>query len=342
MNSINICGDVWVPVNSGFVFPPEFSRDLVFNLEGAITTDGTPTAGKICLRHDADALLKAFGDTKPLAACLANNHVMDYGEQGLRDTLEVLAKWGVPAYGAGHLEAGCGNPIYIDRGANCVALMGYVCESAHPILATESQPGVASLELERIRRDVGIARAGGADRIIVSIHWGEEEVWYPKASDVSIAGKILEMGVDLIVGHHAHCNQPWATTGEKSVFFGLGNAFFPDFEYQLGGQQVAWSKQRSWNRTCTLVAYDPDAQEVVASLWKQLDSGMEKLSARRLEMIELSLTPEALARHQAKYMRARRLAFGRLALSRFLARPRIPSLASLKHIVGEVFSRRNR
>src|SRR5690606_14042254 len=111
-------------------------------------------------------------------------------------------------------------------------MMGYVCESTHPIFAKDDRSGVAPIDMTTIAEDIGIARSRGADRLVISLHWGAEEVGLPKPQDVLIAQNLLELGIDLVIGHHAHRRQPLLVKGAQHVFFGLGNALFPDFEYK--------------------------------------------------------------------------------------------------------------
>src|SRR5690606_7761632 len=132
----------------------------------------------------------------------------------------------------------------------------YVCPSTHPVFATETTPGVAPIVVDRIAADIEVARERLADVVVVCLHWGAEQVGYPKPDDIHIAREIARLGVDLLVGHHAHCRQPLAKIGGMTACFGVGNAYFPDFSYEVAPGVEAWGKQRYWNRRGAIVDLD--------------------------------------------------------------------------------------
>ncbi len=75
-----------------------------------------------------------------------------------------------------------------------------------------------------IAADARTARAGGAQAVIVSVHWGEDFTRDPTAAQQQVAAALAEVPeIDLVVGHHAHVVQPVARIGDLPVAFGLGN-----------------------------------------------------------------------------------------------------------------------
>jgi len=105
--------------------------------------------------------------------------------------------------------------------------MGYVCDSTHPVPAEPgSGYGAAPLDLARIEADIATARQRGATRICLQLHWGTEQVLLPKPDDVRLACRLIDMGVDVIIGHHAHVAQPVNNLAQATVAYGLGNFVF--------------------------------------------------------------------------------------------------------------------
>lgn len=332
IDKINFIGDVWLKKNSLAVIPQQFADDLVINLEGPITSRGVPVGGKICLATDVNAFCQTF-KKMPLAACLANNHIMDYGLIGFKDTLDVLNANGIKYFGAGTLANRCNNPLIIKNTDFSIALLGYVCPTTHPIFAVDDAYGVAPIRLDIIEEDIVAARHRGADRIIVCLHWGDEEVGLPKPSDIEIARGLINMGVNLVIGHHSHCLQPLLIENGKYVFFGLGNAMFPDFEYHVDGKLSAWSKQRWWNLTTAVITYQPKAGLVNWQILRSYKGVLKKISTLANKIKVWETLPADSDVYKNIYKNNKKFRLLRNAISRFLARPKLPTPQSVRHII---------
>lgn len=328
-------GDLWLPKGSKATLPTFSAHGLVINLEAPITAGGTAAKNKICLATDRNSFVQAF-DKLPLAVCLANNHIIDYGEAAYSETIKLLDDLGVQYFGAGGLLDRCNNPAIVDVDGIKVALLGYVSDSTHPIFAADKSPGVAPIDPKIIARDIEYSKSIGAERIVLCLHWGEEEVSVPRPEDVALAGELLELDVDLIVGHHAHCIQPVLFEKQKYVFFGLGNAYFPDFEYRFVDGGFAWSKQRWWNRTALFVSYRPRSRNVEWDTFREAN-GKFRLASRYLKKLKVwNGTPYRAQQYVQYYRTRRRIGHLRLAISRFIARPRIPTFTSIKSILRTI------
>ncbi len=262
--TVTFLGDLFLP--EPFESTVHFDH-YIPNLEYPITKAECPIPNKVVLKAEESYLEETFG-SKPIAVCLANNHIMDYGETGLNDTLDFLESAGIPYYGAGKLGDNCNNPIVLDFGGTKVGLCGYVCSSTSSIMATEKQPGVVSPEIDRIQKDIDLASELGAEFQVVSVHWGAEEVYLPKPGDVGLAHKILNAGADVIIGHHAHRIQPIEYCPNGIVFYGLGNSIMPNISRpsyfnNVGEPQGTFKKkQRGWNRRSLAVDIDFDKHNI--------------------------------------------------------------------------------
>lgn len=227
MSEITFYGDLFLPhpITLAFDLPEHY----VANLEAPFTNAEPGYPGKINLRGSLSAFDKSF-TRKPLALCLANNHIMDYFEQGFRDTIQALEEREIPYFGAGYLKDNCNNPLIIEVAGKAVGFMGYVCPTASPVFATQSQPGCMPIDFDKIRQDIKLARDRGAEHIIVQLHWGAEQVGLPRPEDVKIARALTQLDVDLIIGHHSHCIQVFERLDSTPIFYGLGNWVFPAYE----------------------------------------------------------------------------------------------------------------
>ena len=240
-----------IPAPLDFEYPwgealPELARvgpDLrIGNLETAVTADGRPWEGKrIHYRmHPKNApLLQAAG----LDACsLANNHVLDWGREGLADTLETLEEAGVGTAGAGKDRPSARAPasLAIGEGATSrrVLLFAYGTASSgipKAWAAGETRSGVslladlsestASREARRIRE----ARREG-DAVVVSLHWGGNWGYGIPAAQRRFARRLIDEGAaDVIHGHSSHHPKGIEAHRERPILYGCGD-FLTDYE----------------------------------------------------------------------------------------------------------------
>ena len=332
MAVLTFLGDVFLP--AAYRTEVEFGSPFVFNLECPITSATVGWPGKVNLRAPVSHIEETFGEV-PLAVCLANNHIMDYGLAGFDDTLSALRRAGIPSFGAGPLETNAGNPLLIpDHG---VALLGYACPSTAAVLATEANAGAAPLYLARICRDVCAAKKAGARRVVVSLHWGEEEVFLPKPEDVVNARRIIDAGADLVIGHHAHCVQPFERYRDRFIFYGLGNCIMPNLNepsyYDEQGRSTRRfvKTQHRWNRRSLAVTYDGETQAVTLRVL-EFDGGT--LRAARIDPARYRIAITDADRHALRYRRA--FSYGKLRtkVMTYVSNPRRPRARHLKSLLA--------
>lgn len=211
---------------------PEFyEADFrIANLENPLS-DWPGVADKCVIYAPTSAVeyLKAF---KIDGVVLANNHIQDKEEQGIKDTFDTLTKESIQYCGAGETLADAREPMILDKGGENVAILSY-CDFAKPYmrqicLATEKSPGVAPLRYEKIIEDLEKLQSS-VSKVILFFHWGREHTWFPTQHDIDLAKKLLEHPkVSLIVACHSHLPQGCIEYNGKKAFMGLGNFLFPN------------------------------------------------------------------------------------------------------------------
>lgn len=206
---------------------------FVANLETAITVGGEPWPDKgVHYRmHPANA-----GCLKPahLSACaLANNHTLDWGPDGLADTLRALARAGVPGVGAGADIAQATTPLVLPLGAQrrllVAAWAAPDCGVPEGWAAAPGKPGIALLEnlsnrgLQQIADALQGQRREG-DLVMLSIHWGPNQVEAVSPLHRRFAHELIDRDiVDLVHGHSAHHPLPFDIHRGKLVLYGCGD-----------------------------------------------------------------------------------------------------------------------
>src|SRR5262249_32902924 len=147
---------------------------------------------------------------------LANNHLMDCGRDGVIETLNALADAGVHTVGAGMDECAAHCPAGIGRGSFRGGILGYYLNRR--CAATRDLPGGAMDTDEFLRADIeGLHKL--VDRVVVTFHWGVPYERTPCEQDRAKARLAVDLGADLVVGHHPHVLQPMEIYKGCPIFY---------------------------------------------------------------------------------------------------------------------------
>ena len=239
-----------------------FSADLCCaNLEAPLDTDkplGLP--GKNIVKPPAmnvsEELFNIYwhGGKGVQFFLTANNHAMDQGEEGLIKTLDFLDKKKLSYVGTARTPEEQDDIPVLTLGNIRVAMIGYTF-SLNRQKTPDGKEYMANLlrlnrpdcDISLIRRHIGIAKEKKADLIIAHIHWSLEYESFPIQNVIDMGHKILESGVDIIMGNHPHTLQPaeryeWndPATGKKKnglIIYALGN--FSNIETPVSNSSLA-------------------------------------------------------------------------------------------------------
>jgi len=204
------------------------------NLETAITTRGTKAPKEFNFRAPATAFaaLRAAGID---VVTEANNHGMDYGLVGLRDSVAAARAAKFPVVGIGLDAAQAYAPWRVTVRGERLAFFGVTHVLDDNLRAAWTagvgKPGLASAYEEA--RLLGAVRAARrtSDTVVVYLHWGAELHACPIPRQYDIARKLVAAGADIVVGSHAHVLLGAGMLGRAFVSYGLGNFNF----YAHGG-----------------------------------------------------------------------------------------------------------
>ena len=207
------------------------SADLAIgNVEAALTDVGAPIDKEFAFRAPPGILdaLRAGGVDVVSAA---NNHSIDYGPDGLAQTLAVKrAQTDGMLIGIGADEDEAFAPYLATVGGHRIAVIAATQVIDGNLIsswtATDDHAGVASAKrIPRLVEAVEAAR-GTADTVVVYLHWGTETEECPNSSQQELAQTLVDAGADLVVGGHAHRVQGAGRLGDAFVGYGLGNFLF--------------------------------------------------------------------------------------------------------------------
>ncbi len=212
------------------VFAGADASAVIVNHEGALTTRARfsgPNGRKHGYRGDPRAA-QALADAGVTHASLANNHALDQGLDGLRDTARHLRAAGVQDFGWGETLDEALAPEVVQVGDTRVAIVGLL----HPWPkyrkagwgVTPNNAGLLFLEPAAIQAAVSRAHEV-ADLVVLYAHTGREYQGVHASQRVE-ASWAAQAGSDALVGHHSHVGQGWSLHEGMPVVWGLGNAAF--------------------------------------------------------------------------------------------------------------------
>jgi poly-gamma-glutamate synthesis protein (capsule biosynthesis protein) len=227
----------WGDALATFLAPEVAAR--IVNLETAVTTCAEPWPGKgIHYRMHPDNV-GVLGAARIDACALANNHVLDWGRDGLLETLAVLQRAGIASAGAGADADAAWAPAAIALPPDRRLLLWSLAtpDSGVPDdwAAGRARPGVALLRAldasaaQRLAAAVASRRRAG-DLVVISIHWGGN--WVPRvpAAHRYFAQRLVELGAaDVVHGHSAHHPLPAEVHAGRAILYGCGD-LIDDYE----------------------------------------------------------------------------------------------------------------
>ena len=156
-------------------------------------------------------------------ACLANNHVLDYGVAGLRQTLRVLARAGIRTVGAGLTDAQALSPLTLRANGQTVHIVNF--SEGEDLTATTGGPGVFGWDVPLAAAQTrALKKLGGV--VIAIAHGGLEYVPFPPPYVVAAFRALVEAGADCVIGHHPHVPQGIEWWQGRPIFYSLGNFVF--------------------------------------------------------------------------------------------------------------------
>jgi len=211
---------------------------LFVNLECCLSTRGRPwrrTYRPFHFRADPTWAVPALQRAGVDCCSLANNHVLDFGERALGDTLDALDAGGIAHAGAGRTRREAFAPAAVTVDGLEVAVLS-LTDNTPEFAATADTPGTAHVDIDAedpaVRRTVRTAleEAGRLqpDLLIASLHWGPNMVEEPPDAFRAFARWLVDEGVDVVHGHSAHVFQGVELYDERPILYDTGD-FVDDY-----------------------------------------------------------------------------------------------------------------
>jgi poly-gamma-glutamate synthesis protein (capsule biosynthesis protein) len=206
------------------------------NLECPFTERGEKLTKNFNFRARPE-LVKILKEASVDVVTLANNHLMDYGHEGLTDTIRTLDDAGIAWFGAGEHEKNARRPLVLKRNGVKIGFVGYYFQAAPDMLEPEAvyahpkHPGVAGCfeDLECMREMVhdDVRRlVHKVDAAIPYFHWGKEGSYEVRDYQIELAHQCVDLGARAVLGAHPHRLQGIEVYQGAPILYSLGNFMF--------------------------------------------------------------------------------------------------------------------
>jgi len=216
----------------------------IINLETAVTESDDFCPGKSVLYRMRPRNVGCLTAAHISCCVLANNHLLDWGEEGLHETLRTLDAAGIAHAGAGRDASEAGRAAALDVAGKGRALVFSLVSPTSGVpqewAATEDRPGVNLLEdmseetASRVaKRMLKGTRPG--DVIVASIHWGGNWGHLVPDEQINFGRRLIDEGVSIVHGHSSHHVKAIEVYRERLILYGCGD-FLNDYE-GIGGYE---------------------------------------------------------------------------------------------------------
>ena len=186
---------------------------------------------------------------------LANNHFLDYGHVGVKDTIDICKVNNIDYVGGGENAEEAGRILYKDVAGKKIAIIN-CCEHEFSI-ATDKSAGSNPLNI--VQQYYAIQEAHEkADVVVVIVHGVVELFWLPSMRMIETYRFFIDAGADVVVNHHQHCYSGYEIYKNKPIFYGLGNFCFDGIgsgERWITGFMVKLNINDSKKVECELLPY---------------------------------------------------------------------------------------
>jgi len=200
------------------------SADIVVgNLESPfIPEDKVPPIDKpaLCGIPKAALGMKSAGIN---LVSLANDHIMDFGTEGLTTTASSLKQAQVGYAGAGNNFEEAYTRTMLDIKGKKIAFLAFSSIVLYKTYATNSRPGIASTQFKSHIESVIKEAADESDYLIVSYHWGDENLNYVQKYQRRLAQRAVDLGADIVIGSHPHNFQGIELYNGRPIAYSLGD-----------------------------------------------------------------------------------------------------------------------
>ena len=274
------------------------NMSVILNLEGAITKNKSFLIKKRG-EHLAQSneIIKVLKLLNVKGVSISNNHIYDFGEQGLKDTIDILDENKIKHCGAGLTEKDAKRPMIIEENGIKYEFYGATDPFEESICCKNGKSGCLNIENLTIldkRKDKNIKK-------IALLHTGFEYNTLPSPRTIRECRSFIDSGFYCVICSHPHITQPYEVYKEKNIYYSLGNFYFSTDRDEFQEKKIYGEKEGYCNIGLG-VLIDGD---IVSSI------GISYDSLKKLSYFDKNILPRILKydnvklEYSKKYMKCR-------------------------------------
>lgn len=219
----------------------------------------------------------------PSLISLANNHILDQGEEGLHSTIKLLKENGIPYIGVGENLKEANKGYILEKFGKKIGV--YSCAEIEFTIATDNSCGANPFDsfesldyIEKLRKE--------CDYLIVLYHGGKEHYRYPSSYLQKVCRKISEKGADLIVCQHSHCIGCYEEYNNSTIVYGQGNFIFDDSESEYWQTSLIINLDIENNYKVSYIPIRKNKNVVSLAMGEDKKKILEEFNNRSKEILE--------------------------------------------------------
>lgn len=212
---------------------------VILNLEGAITTNKS-----VFIKKRGEHLAQSIKIIEVLkllnvkGVSLSNNHIYDFGKQGLKETMETLSVNGIKYCGAGLTKIDALKPMIIENDGMRIAFYGATDPFEESICShgAEGCLNIRDLFLKDDFQEENIKK-------IALLHTGFEYNTLPNPRTIKECRNFIDIGFDAVICSHPHITQPYEIYNKKNIYYSLGNFYFSTYRDEFQEKNIYGKKE---------------------------------------------------------------------------------------------------
>lgn len=195
----------------------------IFNLETPLTDTKHPISKEGPKFIAKTSTIKGIKALNTDLVTLANNHILDQDEQGIRNTIHNLKQSKIAYVGGGYNLNAASKPYIFEK--NGLRIGVYACVEHEYTIATDIKGGANPFEpLDSLDHIANLSAK--CDYTLVLYHGGKEFYRYPTPYLQKVCRKIIEKGANLVICQHSHCIGCYEEYNQGTILYGQGNFIF--------------------------------------------------------------------------------------------------------------------
>ena len=224
----------------------------IFNLEVPLSDFANPISKSGPNLIAPSAVIKGIKKINPSCLGIANNHILDHGEQGFHSTVKILEDNKITFVGGGENIAEASKPIILEKDGIKIGI--YACAETEFSIAAKTSCGANPFDVFESFDHVSDLKTK-VDFVIVLYHGGREHYRYPSPGLQKRCRKFVRNGADLVVCQHSHCIGCKEEFLNGTIVYGQGNFIFDDCDNEYWATSLLLNVDVK--RDCFLVDYIP-------------------------------------------------------------------------------------